>query len=86
MNTLLTVTKVTVGLITGAGVNIIAKEAIRKSTPDNLNKAGKVMVAFGSLALSAIAAKKATEYTDQLVDEVGSLVGTVKGTKKSEVK
>ena len=63
------------GLVVSAGVGMIVANAVKSTTPANMNFLKKACVGIGSLILSDMVATKATEHTEEKIDEAVESLG-----------
>lgn len=54
-----------------AGVNIVIKNAVKATTPENLGIFKRIGVGIGTFAISGVVASAAIKYTDKQIDTVG---------------
>lgn len=64
------IVKAGIELAVGAGIGIIANNAIGMVTPNNLNKAQKVAVKIGGFALVWMVSAAASSHVNRVVDSV----------------
>lgn len=65
-----TIIKLGVGLAVSAGVGVIVGSAIKRVTPDDLNRIQKITTQIGAGVLVAMATGMATDYVEDVIDRV----------------
>lgn len=63
------------GLVVSAGVGMIVGHAVKSTSPASMNFLKKVCVGVGTLVLSDMVATKATEHTEEKIDEAVESLG-----------
>jgi uncharacterized membrane protein YeiH len=66
----LSITKATLGLVTSMGVGTIVSNAIKATTPTNVNAINRVTIQVGSFILSAFVAHQTVKYMDEEIDSM----------------
>lgn len=67
---ILPVVKSIVGLATSLGAGAVVGNAIKATTPANLNRVQKVFVGIGAVTLSTVAGEIASNYIEAQIQEV----------------
>lgn len=66
----LTIFKAVVELAVSAGTGTVVGNAVKATTPENLSKIGKVLVAIGSFGLAGLASEAAVASVNRQIDKV----------------
>ena len=74
------------GLVASMGVNEVVGNAIKATTPQDLNKYKKGLVFIGTMVIGGIAGGAANKYVEQQFDEFQNIIDKVKegGEDESE--
>lgn len=56
-------------IVVSAGATVIVGNAVRFTTPETIGAIKKACVGFGTLVLGSMLADKASEYTEQKIDQ-----------------
>lgn len=72
--------KPVIDLVVSIGVGSVVTNAIKATTPANLNIYGKIVTGVGSVVVGGAVAKLASTY---VVEEVDGLVDTIKNIRKA---
>lgn len=59
-----------VSMIGSIGIGAIVGNLVDATTPRKVKGIGKIIIAFGSLAITGIASKEANKYIEASIDEV----------------
>lgn len=70
--------KAVTGLIASSGVGAITANAIKATTPTNLNFYQKITIGFGSVVLSGAMGAMATDYVEKQIDAVDTVIRTTR--------
>jgi len=63
-------------IVVSVGVGAIVGNAIKYTTPANINIAKKVCIGIGTVVLTNMIGDKAIEYSDQKIDDIASMFQT----------
>lgn len=63
-----------VTIVVSAGVGAIVANAVKMTTPINTGTLKKLCIGTGSFVLGSMLSEKATDYTDEKIDEMASQV------------
>lgn len=66
----LDVVKLANGLVIGSGTGAIAREVVKKVTPEELGKATKASMVWASSAIAGATAFVATQHMNEQIDEM----------------
>lgn len=76
----LSITKSALGLVTSIGVGNIVGNAVKATTPPNLNTFNKITIQVGTFVLSGMVADQANKYLNEQID---SLIQTKEKPKQA---
>ena len=66
----ITIVKSVTGLIASAGAGAVVSNAIKATTPGDINKFNKVMIGVGSFAITGLVGAAAAKHVEGMIDEV----------------
>lgn len=66
----LSITKAALGLVASIGVGNIVGNAVKATTPANLNTINKITIQVGTFVLSGMVADQATKYLNEQIDSL----------------
>ena len=70
------------GLIVSIGVGAIVGNAIKTTTPKDVGLLMKIFIWIGALFLGSLASDKASDYTEQQIDNVATIINDVVTTEE----